>query len=123
MLNVLILDNDPRRHQLLKREACSIVGACSPIFARTVEEGEEALLLKSRWDLLMLDHDLDGRVYVDSHDPTTGYQVAKFIVSNKIEFDRCILHSLNEEGARNMGRLLKENCGGSINYVPVIRMV
>jgi len=122
MTNVLILDDDVRRFPFLLKYAASVVGVCEPVFTKTADEAMVALQLRSRWDLLMLDHDLGGRVYVPSDEPNTGYRVAKFIVEHSVAFDRCILHSLNIGASRRMGQLLKE-CGRRVNITPVISMI
>ncbi|KKK89291.1 hypothetical protein LCGC14_2734560 [marine sediment metagenome] len=122
MTHVLILDDDAYRFRILHRWAETVVGACKPIYVKTANEAIEELQKQERWDLLMLDHDLGGRVFVLPEDPDTGYQVAKFIVEHNIKFDRCILHSLNDAAAQFMGHHLKE-AGGRVSYVPIILMM
>lgn len=66
-------------------------------------------LVKEKWDVLFLDHDLDGRSFVDSLEDNTGYQVAKFLNQNKEYKPKVIvIHSLNPAGAKNMQMELPE---------------
>ena len=75
----------------------------------TVEDAIKKLSNVIRWDVLFLDHDLGGQVYVPSDNKDTGYQVAKFLSDNKQYLPyNIIVHSLNYEGAKNILSLLKE---------------
>jgi hypothetical protein len=61
------------------------------------------------YDLMLLDHDLGGEVYVNSEEFNTGYTFCEFLVSNPKATDRAvsvIVHSWNPEGGAAMGRLL-----------------
>jgi hypothetical protein len=64
------------------------------------------------WDLICLDHDLGGEVYVDSNELNTGYQVAKFLATKN---PKCliIIHSSNFWGACNMMSVLPQ-----ADYIP-----
>jgi len=59
------------------------------------------------FDIIFLDHDLDGRVYVNSSEENTGYQFAKYLKSVKWG-GTTYIHSLNEEGAKKMKGELPE---------------
>lgn len=59
-----------------------------------------------KYDLIFLDHDLGGRVFVDSNDKNTGYQVAKAIVNSINKDSFVIIHSLNPVGAEKMANIL-----------------
>ena len=76
-------------------------------YAKTVTEAKE-LLTKNKYDQLFLDHDLGDQVYVDSDEPETGYQVAKFIMyeSNHNRTASVIIHSLNWAGAQNIKSII-----------------
>lgn len=77
-------------------------------FADNVNDAKRTLLEEKDFDMLFLDHDLDQRVYVDSDENNTGYQLTKFIVENKISFKSAIIHSMNQYGARLMYETLSE---------------
>lgn len=72
-------------------------------------ETGKALILKEKYDIIFLDHDLGDRAFVDSDDPNTGFQVAK-VQLESINLDtETIVHSLNPVGAQNIKNLLP-NC-------------
>lgn len=59
---------------------------------------------------LFLDHDLGNETYVDSEEENTGMEVVRYIEANPHickQINQCVVHSLNEEAARNMARRLK----------------
>ena len=59
-------------------------------------------LTNEKWDILMLDHDLGGQVYVESGE-NTGFEVAKFLENNKQYMPtNVIVHTLNPVGAQNI---------------------
>jgi len=60
-LDVLILDDDRRRHPILRRFVTSTVGVCEPVVVVSAQQAIEELSCRGHWDLLVLDHDLDGR--------------------------------------------------------------
>jgi hypothetical protein len=67
-------------------------------------------LKECTWDVLMLDHDLGGNVYVPSGgSEPTGYDVAKWLRLNpEYKPEKIILHSLNPIGRKNMLKELPE---------------
>lgn len=100
MKNVLFLDDDEYRHN-------SIRPIISHDPAYTASEAIEKLKANS-YEIVFLDHDLGGEVYVDSFgEKETGYTVAKWIVDNEIKIPLIVLHSLNSQGSNNQARLLK----------------
>lgn len=66
-----------------------------------VEEAKRALW-EEEFDVIYLDHDLDGRVYVPSDEPNTGYQLAKWIAEYNIPYKEMITHTFNEDGAKRI---------------------
>jgi hypothetical protein len=76
-------------------------------FVETAQEAIDILSKDLDWDLISLDHDLGGRIFVDSNDSNTGYQVAKFLVDKEIK-GKIIIHSCNRNGAMNMKSLLPD---------------
>jgi len=65
------------------------------------------------YDLLLLDHDLDNKIFVDSADKNTGYQFAKFLEKKNVKNVDIIVHSINYSGAMNMCSILPE-----AKYIP-----
>lgn len=73
-----------------------------------IDNAQEAnkLLSEKKYDLIFLDHDLDDRVFVNSDEENTGYQVAKELGNpDREHLNRetpAIIHSLNPAGAGRM---------------------
>src|SRR5690242_9390526 len=80
--------------------------------ARNVPEAKE--LFVGPYDLILLDHDMEG-FYEKSDHPNTGYQFCKWLVDAKCSpKPQVILHSHNPVGRKNM-RLLLEEYGFSVD--------
>lgn len=103
--NVLVLEDNEERIKHFKK---NLVGNNFKIVS--VSDACIELLVKDKWDVLFLDHDLGGRSYVPSSESNTGYQVAKFLHDNPKykPSEVIIIHSLNPIGAENMQNALPE---------------
>ena len=104
-MKVLFLDDDRTRLDKARR---SFIG-CVFHEAETAEEAIRLLKENSPYDLVSLDHDLGGQIYVQS-DEVSGYEVAIFIPTmdeDKLP-KRIIIHSFNPVGAVNMQRVLED---------------
>jgi hypothetical protein len=100
-MKIFILEDDQNRLDFFYRWFEN-----EEIFASDNVEYAKTLYLKERpFDLVFLDHDLGGRVYVSSEEPNTGYQFAKFLVEQE-NSSIIIIHSWNPEGAKNMRNVL-----------------
>lgn len=64
------------------------------------------LLNSFDYDIIFLDHDLGGRVYVDSKEYNTGATVSKFIHETRNKNVNVIIHSWNENGSKIMSGYL-----------------
>lgn len=76
----------------------------------TVETAGECIaqLDASAWDLVLLDHDLGGEVFVDSAQAETGAEVVRWLKGNRRDHGAFIVHSMNPVGAASMYFDLKE---------------
>lgn len=100
---ILILeDSQERIHQFQKR-----LPKDDLYFFDSVDEAKEAYNLLGPFDVIFLDHDLDGSVFVDSDEKNTGYQFAKFLVEKETEA-QIIVHSMNSVGAQNIKNALPQ---------------
>lgn len=106
-MNYLVLEDDPERIRIF-RQHYDVPGNLV-VVCRTVTEAIQALRTVS-FEVVSLDHDLDGRVYVPSEEPNTGYQLAKIIAASGLEFNQVLVHSFNQKGALKMLEVLR--CGG-----------
>ena len=98
-MRILILEDNQERIKQFMQKFISCVVMC-------VEDADECIaLLKSReWDMLFLDHDLGGKVHVDSFsNEKTGYTVAKWLSKHPDWIPKHVfIHSLNSIGALNI---------------------
>jgi hypothetical protein len=83
-----------------------------------VIEAIEGFSLLGPFDILFLDHDLDGKIFVNSEDENTGYQFAKYISKEEELKSQIIIHSMNPAGARNIKNILPQ-----AEIVPFPRLV
>jgi len=60
-----------------------------------------------KFNVIFLDHDLGGQVYVDSDNDNTGYQVAKVIPNSINSHTPVVIHSWNVVGAKRMQQVLE----------------
>ena len=74
--------------------------------ANDVEIAKAHFIEQRPFDVIFIDHDLDGRVYVDSLEPNTGWQFARFLSQQKIGTTLVFCHSQYEQGANNIKAML-----------------
>lgn len=73
--------------------------------------------LKNKFGILLIDHDLGGKIWEDSNGENNGYQFVKMIVSAGLQ-KRSLnyIHSCNPIGANLMLNYLKDNGYDGIWY-------
>lgn len=100
---VLFLDDDPMRHRVIE-EDCD---RHAFTHVHTVEQAIQALAQK-HFDIVCLDHDLDGMTYVQSG-KGTGFEVAEYMATGRMASkpQLVIVHSFNQVGAQLMLTVLK----------------
>lgn len=109
-MKILILEDNPARvvifeKSLSVRHSLNIVDNVED--AKIVVKG--MLLTKTPFDVIFIDHDLGGEVYVDSEEPNTGYQFAKWLAEKNIKA-QFVTHTLNPVGAKNICDALLGKC-------------
>ncbi len=113
-MRIFFLDDDDYRHAVIKldlrRRKADLVAV------KTVAEAIRHIE-KTKFDLILLDHDLDGQVFVPSG-PGTGFEVAERIPASINHDTRIIVHTMNEEGAQAMLGVL----GARAEWVPFPRL-
>lgn len=95
-MNIMILEDSPERCEFFRKFLSGHV----LYFYDNAEAAKTALRLQE-FDMIFLDHDLEGQVYVNSDHENTGYQVAKYIADKNIE-TQVIIHTMNYSGAGRM---------------------
>ena len=93
-MKVLILEDSPERIRTFKQK----LRAHDLYFFDNVREACEAVDLLGPFDSYFLDHDLDGKVFVPSEEPNTGYQFAKYLAAKGVK-GQVVVHTLNPAGA------------------------
>lgn len=91
------------------------------VHAEDAKEAKKLIFKNDYWDIVLLDHDLGGRVYVNSKDENTGYQFLKFFKEKEIKFGQLIYHTLNPVGGKNMTSLMPE--GKHIPFPQLINLL
>ena len=101
-MKIMFLDDDPNRHTQLMS---ALVGFDSSVdWAQTAQEAIK-FLSSNEYDIIYLDHDLGGKIMVESGEET-GYEVAKWINDNMENLPPIVIHSLNPVGVQNMLNVL-----------------
>ena len=110
---ILFLDDDGRRRLLARIFYGEDVLVCE-----TALEAMEALASQPDWDLVDLDHDLQGAGVgpQSSDDKTSGMEVVRWIDKYSPRLGLCIVHSWNEDAGRVMVHKLLM-AGYSAGYV------
>jgi response regulator of citrate/malate metabolism len=88
---IFILDDDPIRINLLVGYITQKFSNSEIITADCADEAKLLLKNTKKFSIMFLDHDLGNRIYVNSNEENTGYQVAKYIVEKGIQYDQCII--------------------------------
>jgi CheY-like chemotaxis protein len=101
-MKILILEDNTERVNIFRK---NLEHEHELHFYDQVEDAKTALDALGPFDIIYLDHDLDGRVFVDSEEPNTGYQLARYIAENNVG-GKIILHTMNPWGAARMKRVL-----------------
>lgn len=106
MAKILILEDDVHRvrkfHWKLVNHTLTVFDNANA-FKAFLKENHESI------DVILLDHDLEGRQFVPSSEENTGYAVAKFIKEAGYKFQQIIIHSMNPYGAEAMYNVLKDS--------------
>jgi CheY-like chemotaxis protein len=102
-MHILILEDNEFRATAFRR---NLAGTHLTIVAECQEAIEQ---IQSRtWDVVFLDHDLGGEIFVPSG-PGTGHEVAQWLQSHPSHMPkRTILHSMNFDGRKAMKQILPD---------------
>ncbi len=103
-------DMEERMHFFRKRLASHEIQHTDQI------EQAKKMLEGHKWDRIFLDHDMVMKFTNSETTKNNGYQLAKWMVKNKIQADEVIVHSMNPEGSRNIMNTLEGHYDAK--YVP-----
>jgi CheY-like chemotaxis protein len=101
-MRALILEDDKERHKQFKQRMLEI--GCVYDLVETASSAIDLLKTK-KYDIIFLDHDLGGEVYVSEQEKNTGSEVARYLNQNTVQ-SIVIIHSLNPSGSEYMQSLI-----------------
>jgi CheY-like chemotaxis protein len=111
-MKILILEDSTERVRVFK----SLLAEHELFIFDKVKEAK-GFLEKNDVEVLLLDHDLDDKIMVNSNDENTGYQFAKYIKQSGKKFEQIIIHSLNPIGSTMMEEEL-QGCADEVKRIP-----
>lgn len=103
-MKVLVLEDSPARIEIFKKK----LKDHDVYYFDNVKQATQAIELLGPFDYYFIDHDLDDKVYVDSEEENTGYQLAKYMAENNATYETVIIHSMNSVGSENIKNVLKD---------------
>ena len=99
-MNILILEDNKNRIQYFQ----NALKEHHPVICRHAKAAKKALR-KQAFDLIFLDHDLQG-VPADPESDNCGSEVARTIADRDIKYTAVILHTENDTGRDSMDGIL-----------------
>jgi hypothetical protein len=109
-MNILILEDNPIRIDIFKNLFKSQTLFITDKVDIAIKACEDIV-----FDIMFLDHDLGGKIWVDSSEENTGYNFLRLLVNfnnqNMTPIQKnalCYVHSMNPIGANNMVNLLHD---------------
>jgi DNA-binding response OmpR family regulator len=103
-MKVLILEDDPERLEWFSENL-----KVEDVDVTDMAEDAMNFLKNNVYDIIFLDHDLGGAVYVDSSVFNTGFTVAKMIHETDNKNVPVVIHSWNSQGAKMMKHVMTLN--------------
>jgi CheY-like chemotaxis protein len=105
-MNIFVLEDNSERIDVFNKQLTEIFPTASIFFSIDAKSAKNVLKRFGGFDIMLLDHDLGSKIFVNSQEENTGYQVAKFIVKEKIDYKVAICHSMNPVGSENISAVL-----------------
>ena len=96
--SIFVLEDDPERNQIILNR----LSLKYPVVITNSSDLAIDILKRTKFTLLLLDHDLGGRQMVGSGEYDTGFRVAAAIPSTYNKDSAAIIHSYNPTGAQKM---------------------
>jgi hypothetical protein len=122
-MRILILEDDPNRvHTFMTKLGMQHELVCVNTAAAAIDMLHDADV-DSSIDLVFLEHDLGGEVYVDTKNKNTGSEVVRWLTRQSLNVPcPIILHSLNEPASRSMQLSLLDR-GFEVHRIPFTQLV
>ena len=113
-VKMLVLDDDEQRIKVLRR-------VFADAHIEWVQTAPECIdKLNEPWDVIRLDHDLGGEIYVDSNRADTGMEVVRHLeVTHYDNLDEAVIivHTRFDTAGKEMAQRLKQ-AGYDASYHP-----
>lgn len=112
-MKILILEDDMNRMKQFNERMDELNSHttfdCEMVHVETAKECIEQLE-SNKFDLILLDHDLGGKVFVNTNDINTGSEVARWMNKNfsKIKNTAIVTHTFNPAGAQSIIALIPQ---------------
>jgi hypothetical protein len=104
-MKILILEDNPIRQEKFK----NLFKNQELFIFDNVEDAYNACLIND-FQVAFLDHDLGGKIWVNSNEENTGYQFVKKLIENNLQNKMLsYIHSMNPIGANRMLNYLLDN--------------
>lgn len=98
-MKIYILEDDANRMVKFRRE---LIGH-EIVHSETAKEFIQLLDAETeRIDVMFLDHDLGGETYVDPSHENTGSEVVRWLLTNRVNVDKIVVHTLNPYAGKRM---------------------
>ena len=111
---ILFLDDDENRTNNIIKRFSNIKDL---VVVSTAKEAIEKLASEISWDCVFLDHDLGGKVFVDSNREDCGMEVVRWCLINKPQIKQIVVHTWNAPAGKIMTEDLKK-AGYNADYSP-----
>lgn len=102
-MKILLLEDDLNRVREFEKRVSELNENSLLVHTKTAIDCINKLKT-DKFELILLDHDLGGEIYVDSNREDTGSEVARWISNNRQSVNGAIIitHSYNIVGAKNI---------------------
>lgn len=100
-MNILFLDDNDERIKGANK-AYNGTNSGNILFTTKTAQGAIDAMKNNSFDLVHLDHDLGGEVYVDSSREDCGMEVVRWIIQNNPDIKVISIHSWNEPASLEM---------------------
>lgn len=115
-MSILFLDDNKERCKQFK----SLIPRA--MIVHTVQDCIAMLKDEDEWNMLLLDHDLGGEIYVDSNREDTGMEVVRWIVQHQPIIREIVVHTHNTPAGINMVDILND-AKYKAHYIPFAQMI
>jgi CheY-like chemotaxis protein len=115
MIETFVLEDNPDRVEEFKKNWSKYANFT---FSKSYYEALEKFDFTKRYDILLLDHDLGGRVMISSNDENSGGNFVNYIKDYQYKDIDVIIHSHNPLGSNTMKNRLDKAGFSHVKLIP-----